>query len=119
VGVLNRKGQTPEGIDQDDVILAPYTTVQIRLSGRSWIPQILASTYSPQDIPEAQEEIKLILREAHELPSFADDDFAIRNQGDIADAAASTTEVMTLLLSAIASISLLVGGIGIMNIMLS
>jgi len=117
-GVLSRKGQTPEGVDQDDVILAPYTTVQTRLSGRSWIPQILASTYSPQDIPEAQEEIRLILREAHELPAYADDDFAIRNQGDIAEAAAGTTEVMTLLLSAIASISLLVGGIGIMNIML-
>ena len=117
-GVLGRKGQTPEGIDQDDVILAPYTTVQTRLSGRSWIPQILASTYSPQDIPEAQEEIRLILREAHELPAYAEDDFSIRNQGDIAEAAAGTTEVMTLLLSAIASISLLVGGIGIMNIML-
>ena len=118
MGVLARKGQTPEGIDQDDVILAPYTTVQTRLSGRSWIPQILASTYSTEDIPEAQEEIRLILREAHEIPRGAEDDFAIRNQGDIAEAAASTTEVMTTLLAAIASISLLVGGIGIMNIML-
>jgi putative ABC transport system permease protein len=118
VGVLERKGQTPEGVDQDDVILAPYTTVQTRLSGRSWIPQVLASTYSPQDIPEAQEEIRLILRESHRLPEFAEDDFVIRNQSDIASAAASTTEVMTLLLSAIASISLVVGGIGIMNIML-
>jgi putative ABC transport system permease protein len=118
VGVLGRKGQTPEGIDQDDVILAPYTTVQTRLAGRSWIPQILVSTYSPQDVPEAQTEIRVLLREAHELPSSADDDFTIRNQGDIAQAAASTTEVMTLLLSSIASISLLVGGIGIMNIML-
>jgi putative ABC transport system permease protein len=117
-GVLGRKGQTPEGIDQDDVILAPYTTVQTRLSGRSWIPQILVSTYSPQDVPEAQEEIRVLLREAHELPPSTDDDFTIRNQGDIAQAAASTTEVMTLLLSSIASISLLVGGIGIMNIML-
>jgi putative ABC transport system permease protein len=118
VGVLERKGQTPEGVDQDDVILAPYTTVQTRLSGRNWIPQVLASTYSPQDIPEAQEEIRLILRESHRLPDYADDDFMIRNQSDIASAAASTTEVMTLLLSAIASISLVVGGIGIMNIML-
>jgi putative ABC transport system permease protein len=118
VGVLERKGQTPEGVDQDDVILAPYTTVHTRLSGRNWIPQILASTFSPQDIPQAQQEIRLILRESHELPDYADDDFTIRNQSDIATAAAGTTEVMTILLSAIASISLLVGGIGIMNIML-
>ncbi len=118
IGVLERKGQTPEGVDQDDIILAPYTTVQTRLSGRNWIPQILASTFSPQDIPEAQEEIRLILRESHALPDYADDDFTIRNQSDIASAAAGTTEVMSLLLSAIASISLLVGGIGIMNIML-
>ncbi|HJS73414.1 MAG TPA: ABC transporter permease, partial [Vicinamibacteria bacterium] len=118
VGVLERKGQTAEGVDQDDVILAPYTTVQTRLSGRNWIPQILASTYSPQDIPEAQNEMRLILRESHKLPDYADDDFTIRNQSDIASAAAGTTEVMSLLLSAIASISLLVGGIGIMNIML-
>ncbi|MGH9319531.1 MAG: ABC transporter permease [Vicinamibacteria bacterium] len=118
VGVLSRKGQTPEGIDQDDVILAPYTTVQTRLSRRTWIPQIVASTFSPQDIPQAQEEIRLILRETHELPDYADDDFEIRNQSDIADTAQGTTEVMTTLLASIASISLLVGGIGIMNIML-
>jgi putative ABC transport system permease protein len=117
-GVLARKGQTPDGIDQDDVILAPYTTVQTRLSGRTWIPQILASTYSADDIPGAQSEIRQLLRESHKLPEGADDDFVIRNQSDIAQAAASTTEVMTVLLAAIASISLLVGGIGIMNIML-
>jgi putative ABC transport system permease protein len=118
VGVLARKGQTPDGIDQDDVILAPYTTVETRLSRRTWIPQILASTYSQDDIPEAQSEIRQLLRESHELPEGTDDDFVIRNQSDIAQAAASTTEVMTVLLAAIASISLLVGGIGIMNIML-
>jgi putative ABC transport system permease protein len=117
-GVLARKGQTPDGIDQDDVILAPYTTVETRLSRRTWIPQILASTYSADDIPGAQSEIRQLLRESHKLPEGADDDFVIRNQSDIAQAAASTTEVMTVLLAAIASISLLVGGIGIMNIML-
>jgi putative ABC transport system permease protein len=118
VGVLAKKGQTPDGVDQDDVILAPYTTVHTRLSGRNWIPQVLASTYSPGDIPEAQAEIRSILRESHEIPPYGDDDFTVRNQSDIAETAASTTEVMTRLLAAIASISLLVGGIGIMNIML-
>jgi len=118
IGVLAAKGQTPEGNDQDDTILAPYTTVQTRLSGHQFIPQILASTFSPGDIPGAQEEITAIMREAHGLASWEEDDFTVRNQSDLTDAAQSTTEVMTLLLAAIASISLLVGGIGIMNIML-
>jgi putative ABC transport system permease protein len=118
IGVLEEKGQTAEGNDQDDVILAPYTTVQNRLSGRNFIGQILASTSSPGDIPEAQEEIKLIMRESHNLAAWEDDDFEVRNQAQLAEAASGTTEVMTLLLAAIASISLLVGGIGIMNIML-
>lgn len=118
IGVLAEKGQTAEGNDQDDVIIAPYTTVQTRLHGRQFIGQILVSTSSPSDIPAAQEEIRLIMREAHELASYEADDFTIRNQTDLATAAQGTTEVMTMLLAAIASISLLVGGIGIMNIML-
>jgi putative ABC transport system permease protein len=118
IGVLEPKGQSAEGDDQDDVILAPYTTVQTRLSGRSFIPQILASTFSPDEIPSAQAEIRLIMRESHELAEWEEDDFTVRNQADLADAAQDTTQVMTLLLSAIAGISLVVGGIGIMNIML-
>ncbi len=118
IGVLEEKGQTASGTDQDDVIIAPYTTVKNRLSGRNFIGQILASTSSPGDIPDAQEEITAIMREAHDLAAWDDDDFTVRNQTDLADAAQGTTEVMTLLLAAIASISLLVGGIGIMNIML-
>jgi putative ABC transport system permease protein len=118
VGVLAAKGQTAEGNDQDDVILAPYTTVQNRLAGWSRIGQILASTFSPDDIPAAQEEIRTVLRDAHDLGSNEPEDFTIRNQADLAETAQATTEVMTLLLSAIAGISLLVGGIGIMNIML-
>jgi putative ABC transport system permease protein len=118
VGVLAAKGQTAEGNDQDDIILAPYTTVEKRLSGWSRVGHILASTSSVEDIPAAQAEIRAIMRDSHRLGSNEPDDFTIRNQTDLAEAAQETTKVMTLLLSAIASISLLVGGIGIMNIML-
>jgi putative ABC transport system permease protein len=118
IGVLAEKGQTAEGSDQDDVVLAPYTTVQTRLSGRSFIPQILGSTGLQGDIPAAMEEARLILRESHGLVQGEADDFTIRNQTMLAEAAQGTAEVMTLLLAAIASISLVVGGIGIMNIML-
>ena len=118
IGVLAEKGQTPEGSDMDDVILAPYSTVQTRLAGHQYIPQILASTFSPGDIPAAQDEITAIMRESHGLASWEEADFTVRNQSDLSEAAQGTTEVMTLLLAAIASISLLVGGIGIMNIML-
>jgi putative ABC transport system permease protein len=118
IGVLEEKGQTASGSDQDDVILAPYTTVQNRLSGRNFIGQILVSTSSPGDVPEAQAEVAAIMRESHSLADWEEDDFEVRNQTELADAAQGTTEVMTLLLAAIASISLLVGGIGIMNIML-
>jgi putative ABC transport system permease protein len=118
VGVLAPKGQTASGSDSDDVILVPYTTALSRLSGKPRIPQILASTTSEQDIPAAQQEIHGLIRESHRLSDNDDDDFTVRNQTELADAAASSTNVMTLLLAAIASISLLVGGIGIMNIML-
>jgi len=118
VGVLERKGQTATGTDQDDVILIPYTTMQTRLAGRSFIGQILASTSSPGDIPAAQEEIRAIMRESHRLGPADLDDFTVRNQNEIAEAAKGATEVMTALLAAIASVSLVVGGIGIMNIML-
>jgi len=118
IGVLAEKGQTADGSDQDDVVLAPYTTVQTRLAGRSFIAQIIASTSTPDDISPAQEEIRQIMRETHDLAEWEDDDFTVRNQTDLADTAQSTTKVMTVLLAAIAGISLLVGGIGIMNIML-
>jgi putative ABC transport system permease protein len=118
IGVLASKGQTASGNDMDDVVLVPYTTAQNRLSGFVRIGQIIASTYSPADLAAAQEEIRLIMREAHRLPDGEEDDFTIRNQSDLAEAAQGTAEVMSALLAAIASISLLVGGIGIMNIML-
>jgi putative ABC transport system permease protein len=112
-GVLAPKGQTASGSDSDDVVLIPYTTASQTLSGRTFIPQILASTANEQDIPAAEDEIHTLLLEAHKT-----EDFTVRNQADLASAAESSTKVMTLLLAAIASISLLVGGIGIMNIML-
>jgi putative ABC transport system permease protein len=118
IGVLETKGQTASGTDQDDVIVVPYTTAQSRLSGSPRIWQILAATYSPGDIPAAQQEIRALMRESHRLGADDDDDFTIRNQTELADAASGTTQVMSYLLAAIASISLLVGGIGIMNIML-
>jgi putative ABC transport system permease protein len=117
-GVLAAKGQTASGNDSDDVILIPYTTAATRLSGRPRIPQILASTSSSGDIAAAQEEIRILLRESHRIEGGEDDDFTVRNQTELATAAESSTRVMTLLMAAIASISLLVGGIGIMNIML-
>jgi putative ABC transport system permease protein len=116
-GVLQAKGQNATGADQDDVILMPYTTAQSRLSGNVRIFQILASTTSPADIVPAQAEITAIMHESHKLGDNADD-FTVRNQTEIAKAATSTTSVMSGLLAAIASVSLLVGGIGIMNIML-
>ena len=118
VGVLERKGQTAEGTDQDDVVIIPYTTAQTRLAGRQYLPQILASTASPADVPAAQEEIREVIRGTHRLAQGEPDDFTIRDQSDLIETASATTKVMTVLLLAIASISLLVGGIGIMNIML-
>ena len=112
-GVLATKGQSASGTDSDDVVLIPYTTASQTLSGRTFIPQILATTTNEQDVAAAQDEIRALLQETH-----GTDDFTVRNQADLASAAESSTNVMTLLLAAIASISLFVGGIGIMNIML-
>ena len=117
VGVMAAKGQNAGGMDQDDAVLVPYTTAQTRLSNNTRIGQILVSTDNADDVPAAQNEVASIMRDAHRL-NGADDDFTVRNQTEIADAMSSTTRVMSALLAAIASISLLVGGIGIMNIML-
>jgi putative ABC transport system permease protein len=118
MGVLAPKGQMASGQDQDDVVLLPYTTAQARLSGQVRIPQILISANSVGDLPAAQQEVRAALRDAHGLQPGDDDDFTVRDQTQIAEAAAGATRVMTMLLAAIASISLLVGGIGVMNIML-
>ena len=117
IGVMAAKGQNAGGMDQDDVILVPYTTAQNRLSGNVRIGQILVSTQSADEMTAAQTEVTQIMRVAHRLQG-ADDDFTVRNQTEITEAMSGTTRVMSALLAAIASISLLVGGIGIMNIML-
>jgi putative ABC transport system permease protein len=118
LGVLATKGQTSSGADQDDVVLVPYTTAQARLSGFAFVGQILAATYSTADLAAGQSEIAGILRDSHRLATGAPDDFTIRDQTQIATTASSTTAVMTALLATMASVSLVVGGIGIMNIML-
>ncbi len=99
-------------------MLVPYTTAQARLSGFSFLGQIIACTANPTDLPAAQEEITAIMHESHNLGDGAANDCTVRNQNDLAATATSTTQVMSWLLAAIASVSLVVGGIGIMNIML-
>jgi len=118
VGVLTKKGQNTAGQDQDDIILAPYTTVIRRLSHWPNLRSILVSATSLKDIPTAQTQISELLRMRHKIQPYDADDFTIRNQTDLAATATATTEILTILLASIASVSLLVGGIGIMNIML-
>jgi putative ABC transport system permease protein len=118
IGVLKAKGQSGMGQDQDDVILAPSTTVLYRLKGGQWIDMINASGVSAARLPEATEELRQILRAAHKLQPGEDDDFTIRSQAELSEAMTATSETLTLLLASIAAVSLVVGGIGIMNIML-
>ncbi len=118
IGILAPKGFSGNGQDQDDLILAPYTTVQYRLNQSRYIQSILCSSTSPDMMDASQDEIKTILRASHKISEGADDDFTVRNQADIINTANQVTGSVTLLLAVVASISLLVGGIGIMNIML-
>jgi putative ABC transport system permease protein len=118
IGVLEKKGQNTWGQDQDDVIVMPYTTVMKKISGSTKLSMILASAQSMSAIPEATEQITQLLRARHRIPRADPDDFTVRTQQDIADVAGTTAKTMRGLLAAIASVSLLVGGIGIMNIML-
>jgi putative ABC transport system permease protein len=118
VGVLESKGQSVTGQDQDDTIFAPYTTVQRKISGITWLQAINASAVSPQASVASIEPITQLLRERHRLRAGQADDFFVRTQSEVADLANQTQSIMTLLLGSVASVSLLVGGIGIMNIML-
>lgn len=118
VGILDEKGQNAMGQDQDDIILAPVSTVLNRMSRQRYINQIMASASSMDIITDASVEIETILRAAHNISDGDDADFQIRTQADIMTRATSTARTMTILLGAIAGVSLFVGGIGIMNIML-
>ena len=118
VGVLAPKGQTSQGTDQDDTIIIPYTTMQKRLMRITFVQSIVASAINAERLPEAQAQITALLRQRHRIGPDREDDFYIRNLSDIAEAASSSARVMAVLLGTVASISLLVGGIGIMNIML-
>jgi putative ABC transport system permease protein len=118
IAVLAQKGQNAFGQDQDDIVVAPYTTVLRKLSRMDHINYIMASAVSKDKMNAAIEQITQLLRQRHKLTSGQEDDFTVRSQVEIAQAVNSTSTVMSILLGAIASVSLIVGGIGIMNIML-
>jgi putative ABC transport system permease protein len=121
IGVLEMKGQDPRGQDQDDTIYVPVTTAQKKLFGTTFpgmVRLIMVKAKSPEDLGPAEDQITELLRQRHRIGQKQEDDFTVRNLTQMMQAAEQSTKVMTLLLGAIASVSLLVGGIGIMNIML-
>lgn len=117
IGVLKSKGYNSMGMDQDDVVLAPYSTVMKRLLAQTYLSGIFASALTEDMTDEAVDEITTILRCEHKLKETDDDDFTIRTQQELSSMLNTTTDLMTTLLACIAGISLVVGGIGIMNIM--
>ncbi|MCX8159558.1 MAG: ABC transporter permease [Candidatus Saccharicenans sp.] len=118
IGVLESKGEQGGFFNRDDMIAAPYTTVMRRLRGVDYINSIDVAAVSADRTSEAQRQIEELMRERHRIAPGADDDFQVRNIADVAESAAESTKIMTILLGSIAGISLIVGGIGIMNIML-
>jgi putative ABC transport system permease protein len=121
IGVLEPKGQSGMGRDQDDIVFVPFTTAQKNLFGRDLpgtVRQISVQAKGPEVLKEVEEQIKVLLRQRHRILPNQDDDFTVRNLTEIMGTIEQTGKVMSLLLASIASISLIVGGIGIMNIML-
>jgi len=117
IGVLKDKGESGMGQDQDDLILAPYTTVQRRLAAVDYINGIYASAVTEEKSAKAIAEVEEILRRTHKLKESQENDFRVMSQSELISTVSSITDILTILLGAIAGISLLVGGIGIMNIM--
>ncbi len=117
-GVLTPKGLSPQGVDQDDIVVMPYTSAMKRVIGGTTLRNINVQIGDPGQIAAAQQQIITLLRQRHNIRPGRDDDFTVRTQQEIAEAATATSRVMTVLLGAIAGVSLVVGGIGIMNIML-
>jgi putative ABC transport system permease protein len=117
-GVLSSKGLSAQGVDQDDIVIMPYTSAMKRVAGGTTLRNINVQVADAKQLQAAQQQIIALLRQRHNIRPGRDDDFTVRNQQEIADAATATTDVMTQLLAWIASVSLIVGGIGIMNIML-
>jgi putative ABC transport system permease protein len=118
IGELETKGQSTFGRDQDDVIMMPYTTVMKKLVGVDWLQLITASIDSKNDVNFATSQITALLRQRHHLRADEDSDFSIRSPAEIAQTVGRISLILTVLLGSVAAISLLVGGIGIMNIML-
>jgi putative ABC transport system permease protein len=118
IGVLALKGQSPTGQDQDDVVIMPFTTVQKKIKGAYWLDDIFCSAVSPAVLATAEEEMAALLRQRHHVMPFQEDDFNLRHPVDIGRASAEAQRTMTLVLGSIAAVALVVGGIGIMNIML-
>jgi len=118
IGLLGAKGQSGFGTDQDDIVMIPYTTMEKRILGITYVQQIVVSAVTVDQTVAAQNQITTLLRQRHRIQPGRDDDFTIRNLSDITEAASNSATTMAILLGAIASVSLLVGGIGIMNIML-
>jgi putative ABC transport system permease protein len=117
-GVLTQKGFSLQGTDQDDVVIMPFTSAMKRVAGGTTLRNINVQIASEDQIESAQQQIVSLLRQRHNIRSGRDDDFTVRNQQEVADTANATANVMTGLLFAVACVSLVVGGIGIMNIML-
>lgn len=118
VGVLEPKGQLAGGQDQDDLIIIPFTTFLKRLTGKSELDYLYVSVRTSQDMEAAIEQIRNTLRSSHRIPAWGDDDFSIRTQDQVNEVAKSISKTVSVLMIIVASISLVVGGIGIMNIML-